>query len=113
MQPASFYVASDRVSKALRNASNNFTGNQTIAGNFGVTGSVAMGSSSSAAGFAAVALAITMAVICFVMGKGRIFTDDQHPFLFILLAAVFFFLGAGKWSLDHRLHGNKSRMPRN
>ena len=63
--------------------------------------------------FAAVALAITMAVICFVMGKGRIFTDDQHPFLFILLAAVFFFLGAGTWSLDHRLHGNKSRMPRN
>lgn len=49
---------------------------------------------------ASVALALTMAVICFVMGKGRIFTDDQHPFLFVLLAAVFFFVGAGRWSLD-------------
>ena len=59
--------------------------------------------------FASLALAITMGVICFFMGKGRIFTEDQHPFLFVLLAAVFFFMGAGKWSLDHRLKSMASR----
>lgn len=52
---------------------------------------------------AAIALAVTMAVICFGMGKGRIWMEDQHPFLFILLATVFFFTGGGKWSLDRVL----------
>lgn len=50
---------------------------------------------------AALLIAVTMLVVCFFMGKGRIFTDDQHPFLFVLLAALFFFTGPGKWSLDH------------
>jgi putative oxidoreductase len=36
---------------------------------------------------AALALAVTMLLVCFGIGKGRIFTDDQHPFLFVLLAA--------------------------
>lgn len=58
--------------------------------------------------FAAIFLAITMAVICFIMGKGKVFTDDQHPFLFILLAAIFFFTGAGKWSVDQLLFRNKN-----
>lgn len=62
--------------------------------------------------FAAIALAVTMAFICFAMGNGKIFTDDQHPFLFVLLAAVFFFMGAGRWSLDHGLHGIRSRRNR-
>jgi putative oxidoreductase len=35
------------------------------------------------------------------MGEGKIFTDSQHPFLFALLAAVFFFNGPGPWSLDY------------
>ena len=61
--------------------------------------------------FAAIVLAITMGIISFAMGHGRIFTDDQHPFLFVLLAAVFFFTGPGKWSLDYlffRHHNAKS-----
>lgn len=49
---------------------------------------------------AAICLAITMAGICFGLGKGRIFMEDQHPFLFVLLSLVFYFTGAGRWSLD-------------
>ena len=45
-------------------------------------------------------LAFTMIFICFVLGKGRIFMEDQYPFLFILLCLLFFFTGSGKWSLD-------------
>jgi len=31
---------------------------------------------------------------------GKIWYEDQHPFLFVMLAMVFFFIGPGKWSLD-------------
>jgi uncharacterized membrane protein YphA (DoxX/SURF4 family) len=54
---------------------------------------------------AVIPLAITMTVICFGMGKGRIFLEDQHPFLFVLLSLVFFFAGSGKWSLDQAIFG--------
>lgn len=43
----------------------------------------------------------TMCYITFVLGHGRIWYEEQYPFLFILLALVFFFTGAGKWSLDN------------
>lgn len=46
---------------------------------------------------------ITMITICFGMGHGKIFSDDQHPFLFVLLSLVFFFSGPGKWSMDELL----------
>lgn len=55
----------------------------------------------------ALLIIITMGAICFGMGKGRIFMEDQHPFLFVLLALVFFFIGPGTWSLDHGLFGKK------
>lgn len=57
---------------------------------------------------AALALAITMLLVCFGMGQGRVFTDDQHPFLFVLLAAIFFFTGAGKWSMDSLIFGHRN-----
>jgi putative oxidoreductase len=57
---------------------------------------------------AIIPLAVTMAVISFGIGKGRIFMEDQHPFLFILLAFVFFFTGPGKWSLDYLLFERKA-----
>ena len=41
-----------------------------------------------------------MGYIVFFLGKGIIWYDDQHPFLFILLALVFFFTGPGNFSLD-------------
>jgi putative oxidoreductase len=61
--------------------------------------------------FATVPLSITMLVISFFMGKGKIFMDDQHPFLFVLLFLVFFFVGAGKWSLDYWLFDKKNETP--
>ena len=45
----------------------------------------------------------TFTYITFFVGKGIFWMDDQHPFLFIMLALVFFFTGAGKISLDNRL----------
>ena len=45
----------------------------------------------------------TFTYITFFVGKGEFWMDDQHPFLFIMLALVFFFTGPGKISLDNRL----------
>ena len=57
---------------------------------------------------AILALIITMMIITFGMGKGKIFMDDQHPFLFILLFLVLFFTGPGKFSLDYVFFGIKN-----
>ncbi|HEX8357945.1 MAG TPA: DoxX family protein [Segetibacter sp.] len=46
---------------------------------------------------------ITMLYITFAVGSGKIWYDDQHPFLFVLLAIVFFVAGPGKWSIDHSI----------
>lgn len=51
----------------------------------------------------------TMSYICFVIGHGKIWYEDQHPFLFILLAAVFFFTGAGRYSIDQFILNNNKR----
>lgn len=42
----------------------------------------------------------TMLYITFFVGHGKFWYEDQHPFLFVLLALVFFFTGPSKWSLD-------------
>jgi putative oxidoreductase len=52
---------------------------------------------------AATILIITMLYITFFVGHGKIWYDDQHPFLFVLLGFVFFFTGPGKWSIDGKL----------
>jgi len=44
-----------------------------------------------------------MFYITFILGKGLIWYEDQYPFLFMLLALVFFFTGAGRISVDHLL----------
>ncbi|HMC86300.1 MAG TPA: DoxX family protein [Chitinophagaceae bacterium] len=49
---------------------------------------------------AACVLILTMLYISFFVGHGKIWYDDQHPFLFVLLGFVFFFSGPGKWSID-------------
>lgn len=49
----------------------------------------------------------TMLYITFFVGHGKFWYEDQHPFLFVLLALVFFFTGPGKWSLDALLAGNR------
>jgi putative oxidoreductase len=55
--------------------------------------------------FAALLLAITMAFITFGIGQGRFFMEDQHPFMFVLVTTLFFFLGGGDFSLDNKLFG--------
>lgn len=52
---------------------------------------------------AAVLMAGNMLVICFYIADGKFYYEDQHPFLFALLALVFFFAGPVKWSLDQKL----------
>lgn len=60
--------------------------------------------------FTRVASLLTIGVMCyiaFLLGKGIIWYDDQHPFLFVLLALVFFFTGPGNLSLDKFIFNNK------
>jgi putative oxidoreductase len=57
---------------------------------------------------ASLAAIAAFAGIIFILGdKGKIFEGDQHPFLFILLAVVFFFTGPGAVSLDGLLFKKK------
>jgi uncharacterized membrane protein YphA (DoxX/SURF4 family) len=44
-----------------------------------------------------------MCYLVFFLGKGNIWYDDQHPFLFVLLALVFFFTGGGRISVENLL----------
>jgi putative oxidoreductase len=41
-----------------------------------------------------------MLFICFFVGNGKFYYEDQHPFLFALIALLFFFTGPGSWSLQ-------------
>ncbi len=50
--------------------------------------------------FASVWIIGTMLYICFLVGHGQFWYGDQHPFLFVLLALVYFALGGSKYSLD-------------
>jgi putative oxidoreductase len=48
----------------------------------------------------AVIMAGTMTFITFIIGSGKFYYEDQHPFMFVLCAFIFFFDGGKKWSLD-------------
>lgn len=52
---------------------------------------------------AVIPLGFTMLFICFVLGEGRIFMQEQYPFLFVLLSVLFFLTGPGRWSIDSGL----------
>jgi len=52
---------------------------------------------------AAAILTGTMLYIAFFVGHGKIWSEDQYPFLFVLLGFVFFFNGGGRWSTNHLL----------
>lgn len=56
---------------------------------------------------AAIIIAVTMLSISLFVGHGKIWYEDQHPFLFVLLALVFFFTGPGSWSADRLLFKEK------
>jgi len=57
---------------------------------------------------ACVILIGTMAYIAFFVSRGRIWYEDQHPFLFVLLGLVFIFTGPTKYSLDYVLFRKKA-----
>ena len=52
---------------------------------------------------AAILIIGALGYIAFFVGHGKIWYDDQYPFLFVLLGLVFFFVGGGRLSLDHLL----------
>jgi putative oxidoreductase len=52
-------------------------------------------------------LFITFMFITFVMGEGKIFTENQHPFLFAIISLLFFFTGAGRLSIDYLVFINR------
>ncbi|MGC4035421.1 MAG: DoxX family protein [Chitinophagaceae bacterium] len=56
---------------------------------------------------ALIILACTMTYITFFVGHGKIWYEDQYPFLFVVLCFVFFFTGAGKYSFDNFLFNRK------
>ena len=56
---------------------------------------------------ASLVLIATMLYIAFYVGSGKIWYEDQHLFLFVLLGFVFFFSGSGKWSVDEWLQRKK------
>lgn len=58
----------------------------------------------------AIILVGTMLYILFFVGEGRFWYQDQHPFMFVLFGALFFFTGPGAWSVDELLwHSKKGK----
>lgn len=55
-----------------------------------------------------IALIADMIVIIFIMGHGKIFGDEQLPFLLMLLFVTFLITGAGKWSMDRIIFDKKA-----
>jgi putative oxidoreductase len=49
---------------------------------------------------AAILLMGTLGYITFILGNGRFWYEEQHPFLFVLFGLLFFLTGPGSWSVD-------------
>ncbi|TAL46862.1 MAG: DoxX family protein, partial [Chitinophagaceae bacterium] len=58
---------------------------------------------------AALLTAAIMLFICFKVGNGKFYYEDQHPFLFAILALIFFFTGPGAVSLDRLIFKKKKQ----
>lgn len=50
----------------------------------------------------AIIIICTMAYISFFIGHGKVWYEDQHPFMFVLIAFIYLVVGGGKWSLDRK-----------
>lgn len=59
-----------------------------------------------------IALAATMLFITFCIGHGKIYMDDQHPFLFVVIFIIYFFTGPGRWSVDGLIFGRNRAQSR-
>jgi putative oxidoreductase len=51
----------------------------------------------------------TMIYVAFMIGHGKVWYEDQHPFLFVLLALVFIFTGPGALSVDGALSRSRTK----
>ena len=51
--------------------------------------------------------AIVMLFICFYIGNGRFWYEDQHPYLFAMLCTVFLVFGSGGFALDKIIRNKK------
>jgi len=49
----------------------------------------------------------TFTFITFILGKGRIWYEEQNSFLLILFGVLFLFAGPCAWSLDQKFFGKK------
>jgi putative oxidoreductase len=58
---------------------------------------------------ASLILACTMLYVSVLVGNGKIWYEDQYPFLFVLLAWVFFFTEPGRYSVDRLLSGKNNK----
>jgi len=50
----------------------------------------------------------TLSYIAFFVGNGKIWYEDQYPFLFVVIGFVFIFTGPGSFSLDNVIFKNKN-----
>ncbi len=60
--------------------------------------------------FTRIAALLTIGTFCyitFLIGTGKFWYQDQHPFMFVLLGILFLFTGPGSWSLDASLMRKK------
>jgi putative oxidoreductase len=53
-------------------------------------------------------LICTLGYIAFFVGHGKIWYEDQYPFLFVVIGSIFFFTGPGSFSLDSAIFKIKS-----
>lgn len=57
----------------------------------------------------ALIMAGAMSFITFGIGDGRVYMEEQHPFMFVLFALIFFVDGGKKWSLDNLIFRKKAQ----
>jgi putative oxidoreductase len=56
---------------------------------------------------ACIILICTLGYVAFFVGHGKIWYEDQYPFLFVVIGLIFFFTGPGSFSLDSVIFKNK------
>ena len=57
---------------------------------------------------ACIILICTLGYIAFFVGHGKIWYEDQYPFLFVVIGFIFIFTGPGSFSLDNVIFKNKN-----